>query len=224
MRKSSGTSPKKDYPILLFLLCGIMLQAGTSCSNRNVPLKSVSFDNVNREITLKLSNLLQEFLLGNVSRIAITNQYILTIEQTKVCQFSRQGKFIRQLMVRGNGPNEFNTVVFPVTVPGSELFYYMDWGKDITHTYRINLETGEHLPPFSPGSDYYCLYAADRKGNLYGIPNSGMRTPSYPNPDTLNIAFQYHPGKNLRHSYSSGQSYMLNMDNNTLTTEKKSSA
>lgn len=213
-------STLKQMPAIFFLC---------TCMACNPVRKQVTTADVSRpigQVELKLSDLLTDIqvvplqtndsvLIGSRARAAITDQYIIILEPEKVFQFSKEGKYIRTLAVRGNGPGEFNTMVNPIIVPGEEILYYIDF-KDIHSIGSINLKSGEIQKPIRFDIKKFSLFASDGEGYIYGIPNSGMK----PTPDSTDLtstfAFKYNPQKEDLVRYQAKRPYCASMFGNAM--------
>lgn len=200
-----------------------------TCIACNPVKKQLTTANVNQpigQVELRLSDLLEDIqvvplqtndsvLIGSRAKAAITDQYIIILEPEKVFQFSKEGKYIRTLAVRGNGPGEFNTMVNPVVVPGEEILYYIDF-KDIHSIGSINLKSGEIQNPIHFDIKNFSLFTSDSEGYIYGIPNSGMK----PMPDSTDLtttyAFKYNPQKNDLVKYQAKSPFYASMFGNAM--------
>ena len=126
---------------LLFLY--VMLCCITSCGRAPKEVPVVDIDNPTGYINLKLSDLLDDitivpletrddFLLSTEGSrftsipFAITDNYILASTNDKLLQLDRQGNYVRTLITRGRGPNEFIYILAHAVDEQQEILYYAD--------------------------------------------------------------------------------------------------
>lgn len=81
-------------------------------------------------------------LIGDGTKIiAVTDDYILVENNEGLLQFNKSGRFIRQIMRKGKGPNEY-IYVRPYTSYKNDFIFH-DSSKRGNRLNRCNLETGE---------------------------------------------------------------------------------
>nr|WP_321353851.1 6-bladed beta-propeller [uncultured Draconibacterium sp.] len=120
----------KHQPLQFFIVLLMVLGIGNSCQEKNKTQKTeaansfytIAFDQIvksKREVKLSEfateSKIIQfenipEAMLGEVEDIELTKDYIFVkFWQHPVLQFSHDGKYIRDIGKRGNGPGEYGT-------------------------------------------------------------------------------------------------------------------
>lgn len=81
-------------------------------------------------------------LIGDGAKyIYVSNDHILVETGKGLQQFNRKGRYIRQIMGKGKGPNEF-LQLNPALIHHDGL-YFIDFSKSRTQVYRCNLLTGD---------------------------------------------------------------------------------
>jgi len=186
---------------LLILFAAFLLVIG--CKQDSDKPVRIDFDAPAGLIGLELSTLLsnyemvqletnQESLIGVNARVCITDKHIVVINPDKILKFDRNGRFLKTIMTKGNGPGEFGTVVNPVIVAGKEILYYIDFNA-IGTVQVLDLITDSLLNPAKPIQGYFSIHAGDKHGYIYGISNTGMRLNSANDIDSISLAFKYNP-------------------------------
>ena len=89
----------------------------------------------------------QNSLIGEISKLYITNEYIIVVDQkyNNLLQFNKNGQFIRKIGAKGQGPNEyimFNDVVFDYDT--QKIYAYERYSKTM-HVYNLNGELVETI-------------------------------------------------------------------------------
>jgi len=80
-------------------------------------------------------------LIGEIVRMSVSENYILTFSASNCFLFSREGKFIRSIGQRGNGPADFISSSYYVKIDEKyDMIYLMDYS--FIYAYRI---TGEFV-------------------------------------------------------------------------------
>ncbi|MCX6225748.1 MAG: 6-bladed beta-propeller [Bacteroidia bacterium] len=81
-------------------------------------------------------------LIGDGAKfIFISDDYILVETETGLQQFNKQGRFIRQLMSKGKGPDEF--IYLGAVIIYKSGLYFTDVTKSRERIYSCNLSTGD---------------------------------------------------------------------------------
>lgn len=159
----------------------ILIAALCSCK-KSGPIPEVVLDNFDETITLSLEDLLTDievvplstddnYLLGPEAQFFITSKYIIAAEEDKIFQFNRSGEYIRTLMVRGRGPDEYMNYSHPVVDEESGIFYFKGefGGKSFI---RIDLATGKILDPLEFSDPV--MGSVISNGYMYSLPGTGV--------------------------------------------------
>jgi len=171
-----------------------------SCMNQQTTYPTIEIDSPTGTIEIKISDLLSditivpletrdELLFSAGMSFIVTNNYVLVITDKALIQFNRQGKFIRTLATKGNGPNEYNTLTFPLIDEEREILYYTQYEDNIINC--INLRNGEFKEPLYLNVSCFSINSIDSEGNIYGFPkekNSHLLAFKY-NPANKNIIY-----------------------------------
>jgi len=165
---------KKIFLIISHLfLCFIV-----SCNQTSEGILVIDMDKPAGFIDLRISELLDDIsivpletsdnlLIRPSSPVAVTEQYILVFEEEKLLQFDRKGKFIKVLAVRGNGPNEYNTISKRLIDEKRELMYFTDY-KDRKSISCIDLKTGK-ISMYAIQLTHFSQLGIDSDGYIYGF-------------------------------------------------------
>jgi hypothetical protein len=185
-----------------------------SCQQPQTDYPIIDMDNPSGSIDLKISDLLDNItfvpletrddLLLTTARTSftVTNNYILVNTNEKVLQFDHKGKFIRVLAIKGNGPNEYSTIMSKVVDEKRELFYYTD-SRNGESVLCIDLKSGTILEPIRPDFSSFFLQETDSEGNLYFTPSMAIRLglQSEETPDSLLVTRYNAADKNFTNIY-----------------------
>lgn len=81
-------------------------------------------------------------LIGNIYNVVLGDNYLIVGTENDDFLFDKNGVFIRKLLRRGRGPDEF---IFPQlsTIIKNDIIYLADRQKSDKYIYYINLPTGE---------------------------------------------------------------------------------
>lgn len=94
----------------------------------------------------------KEIMISEDAFFLVNERYIVAIDQEKILQFSREGKFIRELAKAGRGPDEFiRAEVYDIDDKNDIL--YMNHRGDSKHIIAYNLKNGERIKKFPTGID-----------------------------------------------------------------------
>lgn len=190
----------KKYVVcfLLFYISTVVI----SCKYEQDKPINVNFDLPKGKVELNFEELLSqhevvqletnsECLLSGNTKYCFTENFIIAIDPHKIYKFDKKGNYISTLARRGNGPDEFGTVVNPIVVPGKEVLNYIDFNK-IGTIQRLDILNERPLSSVEPISGYFSIHAADNNGFIYGISNTGMNVNAQDS-DSLSLAFKYNP-------------------------------
>lgn len=134
----SCTSEKKSTPV-------IDLQNTTQTKLVNLSEMLYDIDIVRLGTSL-------EIMLSEYAYFLVNERYIVAIDQEKILQFSREGKFIRVLAQAGRGPDEFiRAEVYDIDDKNDIL--YINHRGDSKHIIAYNLKNGERIKKFPTGID-----------------------------------------------------------------------
>lgn len=126
-----------------------------------VEINMISFQEVNTSTDLKLLDFVQNIqliplettdnsLLGHITHIRHGKNNIIIVTQNNILQYNNEGKFIRPLVQKGRGPNEFSNLVHLELDDENELLYYLQ--RSDNKIYRIDLVKGIQMKPIIPAS------------------------------------------------------------------------
>ena len=135
----------------------------------NSPVKLSEITDEIKKISLELTN---ESLIGSIERVIYKDNQLIIIEgkTQKVMLFDLQGKYIRQIGSKGQGPGEYTEVISEFWDEKREQIClwshpnYMFYNLDGTLSHKINRD--EH--PFYPSivcDDYHVSYVNNKTGN-----------------------------------------------------------
>ena len=145
---------------LFFILVTILYSTG--CSKKEQPHNKTIGDNIiiniDNATTLNPKEKFYEVcyiplqtsqnsLIGEISKLYITNEYIIVVDQkyNNLLQFNKSGQFIRKIGVKGQGPNEyimFNDVVFD---NDTQKIYAFERFSKTMHVYNLKGELVETI-------------------------------------------------------------------------------
>jgi len=137
-------------------------------------------DNPKGSVDLSISDLLDHIsivpletnddllLSTSGTRFIVTDRHILVAARDKLIQFSHQGKYIRTLAFRGNGPHEFRTMGGILVDEKREILYYAPGLGNPQPISSIDLKSGSFLEPHTPDLPRYTINAIDSEGMIYG--------------------------------------------------------
>jgi len=219
-----------------FILCVISALLMIACQSQQISCPVVDIDNPTGTIDLKITDLLDNVTIvpletnddllltttGGTS-FTITNRYILVSTREKLLQFDRQGNYMRTLAHQGNGPNEFNMILRPLTDEMREIFYYSD-GRSNSPVVSIDLNSGKFLPFPNPNLSSSSIREIDAGGNIYGFSSAPVVTggaggvtvgsvstsssSSQKGADSLELAFKYNPAENSTITFAGNHSFV----------------
>ena len=170
--------------ILLFLVCTVPF----SCNNSEI-IPVIDLNNIKHSINLDITDILKDitmvqissdFLLSLDDKVYVTSRYlILYVNRESLHLFSRDGKHIRKLAERGNGPGEFYSIIDFFVDEEERILYYLD-NFPQTRLNRIDINSGVTLEPLE--IDFSTLTINYINGKIYSLPKFIWRgrTPFYP--------------------------------------------
>jgi len=190
----------KFRPLIFIAIFGTAL----SCSSNPCSIPIVDVNIVKNSIHLELSDFLKDIEVIELEtteyNLDCMHPFVAYISHTSIMvrtrgalhQFDRQGRYIRKLTERGNGPNEFHNIDFCFVDEEADILYYAD-GRSIRMIFRIDLISGQFLEPLQAGFDTRRYAVSCYKNNsVYGFPMIRERTYHEGNdPDLSVVAFQY---------------------------------
>ncbi len=131
----------------------------SSCSGDSKTLPLIDIDNPKGSVDLNLSEILDDIRLINLEMIEdepipqngfqwIGEEHLLYFGRDKVYQYTADGSFVRILMKRGQGPEEFSTVMAYDVDETKDLLYWSNQGTS-GKILITDLKSGEQLAPIS---------------------------------------------------------------------------
>ena len=219
---------------LLFILLISLLLLPLSCNNPPAEVPVIDMDNPSGTIDLKISDLLDNITIvplesndhlilttAGMSYI-VTDHYILVSAGEKFLQFNRNGKYIKTLAIKGNGPNEYNYIINPMVDEKRNTLYFTDL-KNQSEVISIDLVTGEFREFLIPNMLSNNIRAIDDDGNLYGFPSSStIRISSLESgksketSDSLMLVYKYHPEKQSMTLFNGYHGFPSSTQRNTI--------
>lgn len=164
----------------LALLVSAFIMGG--CSSNGAPAQVLTYDlmNVTEGAELRFTDMVEDIRIVPLetgsdffipdSKYLIDEQYIVTVNDNAIHQFDAYtGKHIRILAVSGNGPKEFNNIASSYIA--NHTLYYSVHGKG--YLYAIDLNTGEHLPPYTTKYEYLAFVGGTKNDELY-VPDDSL--------------------------------------------------
>jgi hypothetical protein len=132
----------KQFPDIrvIFLLCFIVF----SCKNNGKTGLPVILVNVEQEVSLNLSEiahniksigleLTDQSLIKQIIKVLDCKEYIIVAERNGIMQFTCEGKFIRRIGTKGQGPGEYNNIIDITFDFKNKLLYVIDTRKIISY-------------------------------------------------------------------------------------------
>ena len=135
----------------------IIIFTTISCGSGENDAGYVTYDlgEAGKTIEVKLSDLLydinlvklelnEEFPISEQMKQWVGGKHILIITRTNVLQYTCEGKFVRELITNGSGPEEFDEVDYFDIDEKKDVFYFFDHGS-AGKIRSVDLKTGEFL-------------------------------------------------------------------------------
>jgi hypothetical protein len=169
------------------ILMGLLVAAG--CSGKPVQtgepkVPAMNLSTILDTISINLDSQLNDYLIvplettptvligDGAKYIFASEDYILVETEKGLQQFNKQGRFIRQLMSKGKGPNEF--IYFGPAFIYKSGFYFNDITKSRERIYICDLSTGDvtsfplaitgHINDMAMLNDSTILIVSDEEG------------------------------------------------------------
>ena len=135
--------------IVSILLC--------SCSGDSTSLPLLDFDNPKGSRDLNITDILEDIRLVKLEMIEdepmpqyafqwIGEEHLLYFGRDKVYQYTSEGSFVRVLMTRGQGPEEFNVIMAYDVDEKKDHLYWFNLGTN-GKIFVTDLKNGEQLAP-----------------------------------------------------------------------------
>ena len=182
-----------------------------TCGNKYARIPLIDIDHPSEFIDLKISDIMEDIsvvpletrdglLLNLWTSFIVTTDYILARTEEGLLQFDRQGNFLKILAFRGNGPNEYIDLLWPLVDEKREILYFSQY-RDREAIGGINLKTGVFIEPFRHNLSYFHPQVIDSKGYIFGfrpeIVSGPFRDSSvHSNEWSSILAYRYHPQEN----------------------------
>lgn len=191
-----------------------LLLLTTSCIEKNIkPIPIVDLQNPIKSREIKLTELLDEIqvikletsdsiLLGPNTYYLIGDKHIISIDQDKILQFSRNGTFVRMLVKAGKGPDEFLRAEAFALDDKNEILFINHRG-DSRNIISYNLNNGQRIKRIPTGVDNIIsqiIIAGDStltivprmnsEYNFYYLTTSGNFISGLAPPKAKNIGFE----------------------------------
>lgn len=195
-----------ELAFLLFLI--------TSCAERNVkPIPEIDLQNPVKSREIILSELIDDIqvikletsdniLLGPDTWYLVSGKYIISIDQDKILQFSKNGAFIRILARAGKGPEEFLKAEAFALDDKNDILFINHRGdsrniisynlKNGQRTYRIPTEVDNLISQIIVAGDSILTIVPKmcKKYNFYYLTTSGNFISGFAPPKADNIGLQ----------------------------------
>lgn len=169
-------SDMKTHLVLFVIIIASLI----SCIREKIPeeIPIISFQEANATIDLRLVDFIQDIqliplettensLLGHLTHLRHGRNNIIIVTQNSILQYNNEGKFIRHLVQKGRGPDEFSNLVHLELDDENELLYYLQ--RSDNKIYRIDLRTGNQLKPIIPASNIIAATFCALKPNNIAI-------------------------------------------------------
>lgn len=187
--------------ILTLLFAALIFSASCNTSSQGF---IIDLDRSGNSINLKLSDILsdiaivtlenkEDVLLSRTDKIAVTESYIIVAGQNGLHQFDRNGKYIKQLAIRGNGPNEFLRISSLLPDSHNNILYYKDT-KIHDAFLSLDMNTGDFLGEHKIDVTGFSIDAVDKEGMIYGFPNVTPMRHRSPI-DSITMVYRYDPAE-----------------------------
>lgn len=196
----------KIFKPLIFTLIAISVLS--SCKSEQIERSEIiDLDNITESVDLIFSDLVKDLsfvpletsddLILNVSagNSFVTDKSIFTTSSDGIYQFDRNGKYIKKVVSKGQGPNEFNMLRKILVDENRNILYFTELSTSSIK--RIEISTGKAIEPVVLKNGY-SIYEIDQNGYLYGMASNAIRIGDNSNDESDNtpeniIAFIYNP-------------------------------
>jgi|GEM_PF-6450511 hypothetical protein len=192
---------RKHLFTLLFALCILSACGGKGPQE----LFIIDIEKSAENIDLTLSDILEDLsivaletsddvLISGYSGTFVTDKYILATGESHIHLFDKEGRHIKKLLYKGNGPNEYLNINAYCMDEEKGILYYTETQKKQS-IFRVSLPDGTFLEPLSLPFQNVHLQTMDKEGFLYFFPkysglwigNSGEGS------DSSSVLIRYHP-------------------------------
>ena len=212
---------------ILSLALAIFLLSSCQTSPKDIPV--IDADKPSGTIDLSWSDILEDICMvalettddilidnsENPSAIYVSNRYIVAANTDEVHLFDKNGKHLRKLMVRGNGPNEFTYITNVFIDEKRDILYYtnpMDPQKN--RLFRVNLKDGSFLDPLIPPLRNFTLGAMDAEGYFYLLPVSESYRDTI---QTSDLIYKYLPETGEVQTFSGSYAYAATTEGTSIS-------
>ena len=141
-------------PALISLLLLVTICTVTSCKQEAPDIPTINLEKYSGDIDMKLSDLLSDIRIVKLEsnehsivsgyEFAISEDYIVATDENSIKLFNRDGKYIRNLVYHGRGPNEYLDL-YSIYIDNNNILYCSD-GKKIL---RIDIDNNKFLDPIT---------------------------------------------------------------------------
>ena len=206
---------RKHLFTLLFATCIL-----SACGEKSQELFTIDIEKSAENIDLALSDILEDLsivaletsddvlIYGHNSGMFVTDKYILATGESHIHLFDKEGRHIKKLLYKGNGPNEYLNISAYCMDEEKSILYYTETQKKQS-IFRVSLPDGTFLEPLSLPFQNVHLQTIDKEGFLYFFPkysglwigNSGEGS------DSTSVLIRYHPETESIHTYLGSHPY-----------------
>ena len=165
------------------VLCTIMLFALAACDSAPKTLPVIDADHPSGSIELALSDILEDIrivplettdaslVMSSGGILSVTDRYIIAYGTDKVLLFDKDGRYLKSILNKGNGPNEYQNLTGLLMDEARGILYYRDFmGQGAI--FRLSLPDGKFFDPITPAVERFNPLSIDAQGRLYGFPVS----------------------------------------------------
>lgn len=152
-----------------------------SCNNSK-EIHVISLDRIDQSVNLDLNEILTDISILQLSdnflhsvndKIYVTPHYLILYrnkfsKNASLDLFNREGEYVKNLAVRGNGPGEFNMIDNFFVDKEEKILYYTDT-RSRSQLNRINISKGVELEPLQIDFNYLTMTFINDK--VYSFPN-----------------------------------------------------
>ena len=209
-----------------FVLYSVALWALAGCDSGPKPLPVINADHPSGSIELALSDILEDIRIvplettdaslvtsGGSSIMFVTDRYIIASGTDKVLLFDKDGRYLKSILNKGNGPNEYQYLNGLLMDEVHDILYYRDPMKRES-IYRLSLPEIKYLDPFVPTVERFNPLRIDAQGRMYGFPVSavlriGGENPEKPDSTSSVLLLRQDPSDNSLQSFSGHRPYQI---------------
>ena len=191
----------------------------SACGEKSQELFTIDIEKSAENIDLALSDILEDLsivaletsddvLISNYSGTFVTDKYILAPGESHIHLFDKEGRHLKKLLYKGNGPNEYLNISAYCMDEEQSILYYTETQKKQS-IFRVSLPDGTFLEPLSLPFQNVHLQTIDKEGFLYFFPkysglwigNSGEGS------DSTSVLIRYHPEADSIQTYFGSRPY-----------------